>query len=124
MRPVVSYDDISLPATTAEASPQRPPHSQPPPSKKRRKFNQKSSNHHSHNIQHWDDPSNADNVMSYDDIGAVDDAGISSVNDEGEFEEEESRELTYEEIWDDSALINAWNAATEEYEVCLISLTP
>jgi hypothetical protein len=29
---------------------------------------------------------------------------------------EGSRELTHEEIWDDSALINAWNAATEEYE--------
>ena len=29
---------------------------------------------------------------------------------------EECRELTYEEIWDDSALIEAWNAATEEYE--------
>ncbi|PFH50707.1 hypothetical protein AMATHDRAFT_3676 [Amanita thiersii Skay4041] len=27
-----------------------------------------------------------------------------------------SRELTHEEIWDDSALIKAWNAATEEYE--------
>ena len=32
----------------------------------------------------------------------------------GEFEE--SRELTHEEIWDDSALIEAWNSATEEYE--------
>lgn len=31
----------------------------------------------------------------------------------------ESRELTYDEIWDDSALIEAWNAATEEYEVHL-----
>jgi len=30
--------------------------------------------------------------------------------------EEESRELTHEEIWDDSALVNAWEAATEEYE--------
>jgi hypothetical protein len=30
--------------------------------------------------------------------------------------EEESRELTHEEIWDDSALINAWEAATKEYE--------
>ncbi|KAF8624889.1 hypothetical protein AX15_005757 [Amanita polypyramis BW_CC] len=29
---------------------------------------------------------------------------------------EESRELTHGEIWDDSALIEAWNAATEEYE--------
>ena len=31
-------------------------------------------------------------------------------------EVEESRELTHEEIWDDSALISAWEAATEEYE--------
>ncbi|KAF8665099.1 hypothetical protein AX16_000567 [Volvariella volvacea WC 439] len=31
-------------------------------------------------------------------------------------ETDESRELTHEEIWDDSALIEAWNAATEEYE--------
>jgi hypothetical protein len=38
-----------------------------------------------------------------------------------ETEHEESRELTYEEIWDDSALIDAWNAAAEEYEVCIIS---
>lgn len=33
-----------------------------------------------------------------------------------DLKDEESRELTYEEIWDDSALIDAWNAATEEYE--------
>ncbi|KIL71114.1 hypothetical protein M378DRAFT_67203 [Amanita muscaria Koide BX008] len=33
---------------------------------------------------------------------------------QGEFEE--SRELTHEEIWDDSALIEAWNSATEEFE--------
>ena len=36
-------------------------------------------------------------------------------NDDCE-EEEGSRELTHEEIWDDSALINAWEAATKEYE--------
>jgi len=28
----------------------------------------------------------------------------------------QSRELTHEEIWDDSALVEAWNAAMEEYE--------
>jgi len=28
----------------------------------------------------------------------------------------QSRELTHEEIWDDSALVEAWNAAVEEYE--------
>ncbi|KAE9397834.1 hypothetical protein BT96DRAFT_995396 [Gymnopus androsaceus JB14] len=31
-------------------------------------------------------------------------------------EVEESRELTHSEIWDDSALIDAWNAAAEEYK--------
>ncbi|KAG6848733.1 hypothetical protein H0H87_003491, partial [Tephrocybe sp. NHM501043] len=30
--------------------------------------------------------------------------------------EDEGHELTHDEIWDDSALIDAWNAATEEYE--------
>ena len=49
--------------------------------------------------------------MIYDDDDAN---GEREEREEGE----ESRELTYEEIWDDSALINAWNAATEEYEVC------
>jgi hypothetical protein len=39
-------------------------------------------------------------------------------NDEmEEEEEEESRQLTHQEIWDDSALINAWNSAEAEYEV-------
>lgn len=28
----------------------------------------------------------------------------------------QSRELTHEEIWDDSALVEAWNAAMEEYD--------
>lgn len=46
-----------------------------------------------------------------------DDEDINGEMEERE-EEDESRELTYEEIWDDSALIDAWNAATEEYEVC------
>ncbi len=35
--------------------------------------------------------------------------------DEGECDEE-SRELTHEEIWDDSALVDAWEAAQQEYE--------
>lgn len=33
-----------------------------------------------------------------------------------EVENVESQELTHEDVWDDSALIAAWNAATEEYE--------
>lgn len=38
--------------------------------------------------------------------------------DEEEEDENESRMLTQEEIWDDSALIDAWNSASAEYEVC------
>lgn len=46
--------------------------------------------------------------MNYDDASAHD--------EDGKIEEEESRELSHEEIWDDSALIDAWNSATAEYE--------
>lgn len=45
--------------------------------------------------------------MNYDDASAH--------GEDGEIEEE-GRELTHEEIWDDSALIDAWNSATAEYE--------
>lgn len=68
-RPLVSYDDITLPYQPTK-----------PPSKKRKRNHEK------------------------------------SVSEQANEEEEESRELTHEEIWDDSALVNAWEAATEEYE--------
>ena len=74
-RPLVSYDDITLPY-----QPTKPQH------KKRRRNQQK----------------------------PVSEEAFSDPNDYEE--EEESRELTHEEIWDDSALVNAWEAATEEYE--------
>lgn len=51
--------------------------------------------------------------MNYDDASAH--------GEDGEVEEGESRELTHQEIWDDSALIDAWNSATAEYEVRLAS---
>lgn len=66
--------------------------------------------------RHWDEPEQQSNALPYGDDaaditievdGAIDDAG----------EEEESRELTQDEIWDDSALIAAWESATAEYEV-------
>jgi hypothetical protein len=66
--------------------------------------------------RHWDEPEQQSSTLPYDDDaadmkieggGAVDDAE----------EEEESRELTQDEIWDDSALIAAWESATVEYEV-------
>lgn len=61
--------------------------------------------------------------MNYEDAPAP--AASSSIGtnaapaEDGDYEEEEeSRELTHEEIWDDSALIEAWNSAAAEYEVC------
>lgn len=65
--------------------------------------------------RHWDEPEQQSSALPYDDdatdiiievAGAVDDAA----------EEEESRELTQDEMWDDSALIAAWESATAEYE--------
>ncbi|KAH9921302.1 uncharacterized protein B0H18DRAFT_1021343 [Fomitopsis serialis] len=44
--------------------------------------------------------------MTYDDGGGQEEEG----------QEEESRELTREEVWDDSALVDAWNSAMAEYE--------
>jgi hypothetical protein len=66
--------------------------------------------------RHWDEPEQQSGALPYDDDAAeitieVDDA----VDDAGE--EEESRALTQNEIWDDSALIAAWESATAEYEV-------
>ena len=36
-------------------------------------------------------------------------------------DDEESRPSTHEEMWDDSALVNAWNSAEAEYEVLFLS---
>lgn len=90
-------------------------------------------------VQHWDDPGTQADGISYDEVGG-EIIGIGANQDhvdydEGEYGEcdmnieenedhadddeveDESRELTHEEVWDDSALIAAWDAATEEYEV-------
>ncbi|KAL5518492.1 hypothetical protein ACEPAH_174 [Sanghuangporus vaninii] len=85
--------------------------------------------------RHWDDPGTQIDGISYDErIDEVN--GVANDLDEGnceigenggdtpdtedadgdEDEENESRELTHEEVWDDSALIAAWDAANEEYE--------
>lgn len=51
---------------------------------------------------HWDEP-----VENYDYVGDLEDETIDA----------ENHELTHEEIWDDSALIEAWDAAMDEYKV-------
>ncbi|KAG2357403.1 hypothetical protein BDR07DRAFT_1248986, partial [Suillus spraguei] len=75
-----------------------------PPSKRRKRLNQKAE--HPIKTAHWDEP--GDSQMNYDDATAH--------GEDHEIEEGEGRELTHEEIWGDSALIDAWNSATGEYE--------
>ncbi|KAJ7590775.1 hypothetical protein C8J56DRAFT_933868 [Mycena floridula] len=93
-RTLISYDDITAPYNNGQSelnnSASQSELSKPPakkPKKKHRKSKQRQSD-----AQH----------TSY----------------KGEYDEnvENSRELTFEDVWDDSALIDAWNAATEEYE--------
>ena len=68
--------------------------------------------------RHWDDPEQQSSMLPYDeDVEIKEDPDNDNV-EEGE-EEEESRELTHDEIWDDSALIAAWESATAEYEVTM-----
>lgn len=100
MRAVVSYSDItdSQPPTIADTTDGG---GQQPPAKRRRK-SRGGKNQNQNAQQHWDDPGAAGPSNGYGDSYGP---------------PEESRDLTHEEIWDDSALIDAWNAATEEYEV-------
>lgn len=115
MRTVVSYDDIVTPQNNASAQIGPPlPSATQPPAKKRRTSHQKAQNRPSaqQQIQHWDDPGDDADVMHY----GGDPSGVADAMDYAE-EEDESRELTHEEVWDDSALIDAWNSAAAEYEV-------
>ncbi|KAG2160220.1 uncharacterized protein EDB93DRAFT_1244973 [Suillus bovinus] len=103
-RQLVQYGDLeqSQQISVVSAAASRP--RQSPPSKKRKRSNQKAKR--PRKTAHWYEP--GDDQMNDDDA--------STHGEDGEVEEEESRELTHEEIWDDSALIDAWNSATAEYE--------
>ncbi|KAL6305653.1 hypothetical protein BKA93DRAFT_824771 [Sparassis latifolia] len=119
MRPLVSYDDITAPqAEPAELPGPHSPPTNPPPSKKR-KTNEKLPNRRpQQQYAHWDDPGAQAPPVRYDDGAA---GPSTSGTGEGEYteeeeEEEKSRELTHDEIWDDSALVDAWDSALAEYE--------
>ncbi|KAJ7231286.1 hypothetical protein B0H12DRAFT_1077212 [Mycena haematopus] len=97
-RPLISYDDITLPYNQPE--PGLPPAatnspSGPSRSSKKRKWSKKVS------------LTNQNNKAAN---------GPTEHEADDEDEDGDSRYLTQEEIWDDSALIDAWDAATEEYE--------
>ncbi|KAK7041795.1 hypothetical protein VNI00_009084 [Paramarasmius palmivorus] len=108
-RGIVSYEDITLPYdVTASAQNEiaklKTPnssnnHNNKSSSKKRKRkarnhLQSNSRNNHNHNSHQ---------ITTEEDTLEEEDMNL-------------SRELTHEEIWDDSALIEAWNAATEEYE--------
>ncbi|KIJ59809.1 hypothetical protein HYDPIDRAFT_32797 [Hydnomerulius pinastri MD-312] len=129
MRQLVRYDldDSPGPSKLPES---RGPATQPP-SKKRKRNNHnhprsQRNQHHPQPVQHWDDPGNPQDTMVYDELeeGETVQGALEAYDaheeeyEEGEDEEEEgeSRELSHQEIWDDSALIDAWNSAEAEYE--------
>jgi hypothetical protein len=125
MRPLLSYDDITDTHAISTQSPGfQASHNPSSQSRKRkRNNNQKSLNLNNKRRcgtqpprypQHWDDPGTSSEPVVYDEPGNED----YFEDEETELGVEESRELTHDEIWDDSALIDAWDAATEEYEVC------
>ncbi|KAF9242365.1 hypothetical protein BU15DRAFT_43961 [Melanogaster broomeanus] len=112
MRPLIQYDldDSAGPSKLPDRHPTSALLSGQPPSKKRRRNN----NHHHKSQQrmyHWDDPGSPTDRMGENGDGDNMGDGMEEAN-----AEEESRELTHNEIWDDSALIDAWNSAEAEYE--------
>ena len=104
MRPVVSYDDLEQLTTM--------PAPGPPPAKKRKRQQNKRKPSGSQKFAHWDEPAENHDVPFTGHDYAGDNGG--QTTDTG------SRELTHEEIWDDSALIEAWDSAMDEYKVCRI----
>ena len=113
-RTLVSYDDLTAPRYVAPAQLGPPlPSTHQPPAKRRRTHQKAPPRRTNQHVQHWDDPGSNAPEVGYG--NGVDVDGEYAAEEE---EEEESRELTHEEIWDDSALIDAWNSATAEYEVC------
>ncbi|GLB36673.1 hypothetical protein LshimejAT787_0309600 [Lyophyllum shimeji] len=106
-RSIVSYDDITLPPPPQPRS--NSPN--PPPTKKRKWSNKKSKGRNTQPYNNFQrTTSNNAEYAPGSSSTAMD------VEAENADEDEEGRDLTHHEIWDDSALIDAWNAATEEYE--------
>ncbi|KAI0747815.1 hypothetical protein C8Q80DRAFT_1168632 [Daedaleopsis nitida] len=135
MRPIISYDDIAeQPLQTPPVKHQANTLAQPPAKKRKMSQNQRQGGQGGGRVQpqHWDDPGKQGMQVSYDDApvapapssanvgktaGADPEEGWGQYREEEEEEDEdESRELAHEEIWDDSALIEAWNSAAAEYD--------
>ncbi|KAG6332409.1 hypothetical protein ID866_6680 [Astraeus odoratus] len=118
MRQLIRYDLDDSPGPSklpGTGSPVRPP------SKKRKHTHHRGRGGRPSRVPHWDDPGNIQDEALQDEQEG--DVPYENGDLEVEEETEESRELTYEEIWDDSALIEAWNSAQAEYEVGFITVS-
>ena len=147
-RAVLSYDDITEPILPIPSETSVPKSIDGPPTKRPRwaKTNARPAKrarlHHAE--AHWDSPTESTSIVSYDPIDSIppppppppsasnhhplslgqSKSGPSSqqkrdaVN--GNFKNDQERHLSLGEngVWDDSSLIEAWEAANEEYEVC------
>ncbi|KAG5646920.1 hypothetical protein DXG03_001996 [Asterophora parasitica] len=112
LRPLISYDDITVPYQTASPPPRSNARSNQPPAKKR-KWSKKPKGRPHDDSQSFH---NHQNFSGHSSRHASGGTAMGVAEDKAMEEEEESRDLTHDEIWDDSALIDAWNAAAEEYE--------
>jgi hypothetical protein len=112
-RSIVSYDDL-IPAQSSSIGPSAQSSGYPPA--KRQKRNQHFSNGSRRPAQHWDDPSASMHSESFSpaSTSAPMSAPVIKAQD---LQEGAEVELSHDEIWDDSALVDAWDAAQEEYRV-------
>ncbi|KAI0321906.1 hypothetical protein OF83DRAFT_1097073 [Amylostereum chailletii] len=121
-RTLVSYDDI----VQGGPSGNNGSGGSAPPRKRRRNNNNNNNNNNNTNTnnsqrqyrQHWDNPGPLAESIPYGSSSSSNIAPALEVTMQVEEEEgeEESRMLTHEEIWDDSALVDAWESAQAEYE--------
>ncbi|PCH33122.1 hypothetical protein WOLCODRAFT_134938 [Wolfiporia cocos MD-104 SS10] len=109
MRQIISYDGITSPQTLHAAQPNSHPSSSQQPSKKRR-MNPTNGYTKRHNKKKRGSTRQGSS-HTYASSGSAQAAQTDGV----EGEDEEDCELTHEEIWDDSALIDAWDTAMAEY---------
>ncbi|KAF8503942.1 hypothetical protein BU17DRAFT_58419 [Hysterangium stoloniferum] len=106
MRSLVSYDDIASQIPSEKSSSTQMPYGSPP--KKKRKHNNRQGQRGNHRDSYRGEQYEA---------GEYEFHATTKSKRRNYGIKEESRQLTYEEIWDDSVLIQAWDAAVEEYEV-------
>jgi len=141
-RPILSYSDIATSGTSSNKTPDSTVASvSEPPTKRRKPSNSDkkwqnnrggNSGHHQNQSRrqpHWDDASESVPTaeMSYGDneesdggdVGNAEEGNGTALHTDASSSRKRKRfniPLNQEDIWDDSALINAWDSAVEEYE--------